>query len=155
MDPETLMRQAIEVARRGIALGQSPFGCAIARAGELLACRHNTVLATPDSTAHAEINALRTACLTANAVHCGERSWPQPANRVRCAWPRCTGPRWNACTSAPRLATHNRLASTNSSWLPAICCGWERVRFSWCPACCARIAALFQAWLDQPRHTSY
>ena len=69
MDREELMRQAIEIARAGIELGQSPFGCAIARDDILLACRHNTVLATPDSTAHAEINALRTACFATHSVH--------------------------------------------------------------------------------------
>lgn len=61
-DPEDLMRLAIERCREGIAAGQSPFGCAIAIGGRLLACEYNTVLATTDITAHAEINALRSAC---------------------------------------------------------------------------------------------
>jgi tRNA(Arg) A34 adenosine deaminase TadA len=56
------MRLAIEKTREGIALGQSPFGCAIAQGNKLLACSHNTVLATTDITAHAEITALREAC---------------------------------------------------------------------------------------------
>jgi guanine deaminase len=60
--PETLMNLAIEKARQGISLGQSPFGCAIALDGELLACEHNTVLDGPDITAHAEVNAVRAAC---------------------------------------------------------------------------------------------
>jgi tRNA(Arg) A34 adenosine deaminase TadA len=63
------MRLAIDMAREGISQGQSPFGCAIARDGQVLACRHNTVLATLDITAHAEVNALRTACLVAHSVH--------------------------------------------------------------------------------------
>src|ERR1043165_3173556 len=62
MDPSDLMRLAIEKCRQGLALGQSPFGCAIARDGELLACSHNTVVLTTDITAHAEVNALREAC---------------------------------------------------------------------------------------------
>jgi guanine deaminase len=62
IDPESLMRRAIEVARQGIDEGQSPFGCAIAVEGRILACQHNTVLATTDITAHAEVNALREAC---------------------------------------------------------------------------------------------
>lgn len=62
MDPSVLMQQAIEKCREGIAAGQSPFGCAIARDGAVIACAHNTVVATTDITAHAEINALRQAC---------------------------------------------------------------------------------------------
>ena len=68
MDADDLMRHAIEAAQRGIEMGQSPFGCAIARGDQLLACQHNTVLATPDITAHAEINALRAACLATGNV---------------------------------------------------------------------------------------
>lgn len=62
MDPRKLMSLAIEKCREGIERGQSPFGCAIARNGEVIACVHNTVAATTDITAHAEINALRDAC---------------------------------------------------------------------------------------------
>lgn len=69
MEPELLMRLAIDKAREGIQHGQSPFGCAIARDGKLLACCHNTVRATTDVTAHAEVNAIRTACLAAGEVH--------------------------------------------------------------------------------------
>lgn len=69
MDGKQLMQRAIEVARAGVRAGQSPFGCAIARSGHVLACEHNTVLATPDSTAHAEINAIRSACRRAGQFH--------------------------------------------------------------------------------------
>ena len=62
MNPNDLMKLAIDKARAGIATGQSPFGCAIARDGQLLSCSHNTVVLTTDITAHAEVNALREAC---------------------------------------------------------------------------------------------
>jgi tRNA(Arg) A34 adenosine deaminase TadA len=62
MDPQTLMRLAIEKSRAGIASGQSPFGCAIAQNGHVLSCAHNTVVMTTDITAHAEVNAVREAC---------------------------------------------------------------------------------------------
>ena len=62
MDPSELMRLAIDKCRQGLALGQSPFGCAIARNGEVLSCSHNTVVLTTDITAHAEVNAIREAC---------------------------------------------------------------------------------------------
>lgn len=61
MDPIALMQLAIEKCRQGIAAGQSPFGCAIARDERLLSCSHNTVVLTTDITAHAEMNAIRAA----------------------------------------------------------------------------------------------
>jgi guanine deaminase len=62
MDPSNLMQLAIEKCRYGLTLGQSPFGCAIARDGKTLSCSHNTVVLTTDITAHAEVNAIREAC---------------------------------------------------------------------------------------------
>jgi guanine deaminase len=62
MNPNDLMKLAIDKAHAGIATGQSPFGCAIARDGEVLSCSHNTVVLTTDITAHAEVNALREGC---------------------------------------------------------------------------------------------
>lgn len=62
MTPESLMQLAIEKCREGIALGQTPFGCAIEMDGEVIAVSHNTVWQRIDITAHAEINALREAC---------------------------------------------------------------------------------------------
>ncbi|MFV2066790.1 MAG: nucleoside deaminase [Pirellulales bacterium] len=68
IQPETLMELAIEKCREGIEAGQTPFGCAIARGGDLLAVAHNTVLAATDITAHAEITALRIACRSAGDI---------------------------------------------------------------------------------------
>ena len=62
IDPEKLMRYAIEAAQRGIESKQSPFGCAIARGDELVVACHNVVWQTTDITAHAEVTALREAC---------------------------------------------------------------------------------------------
>jgi tRNA(Arg) A34 adenosine deaminase TadA len=62
MEPADLMHLAIEKCRQGLAAGQSPFGCAIARDGQLLSASHNTVVLTTDITAHAEVNAVREAC---------------------------------------------------------------------------------------------
>ncbi|MGQ0539769.1 MAG: nucleoside deaminase [Gemmatimonadaceae bacterium] len=69
MSPESLMHLAIAAARQGVAQGQSPFGCAIALDGSVVAVAHNVVLATTDVTAHAEINALREACRRTGNVH--------------------------------------------------------------------------------------
>jgi tRNA(Arg) A34 adenosine deaminase TadA len=69
MDPAELMQLAIDKCHHGLAAGQSPFGCAIARDGELLSCSHNTVVLTTDITAHAEVNAIREACQSYRLHH--------------------------------------------------------------------------------------
>ena len=68
IEPEELMRLAIAKAREGVRAGQSPFGCAIANDQGVVAAAHNTVIATTDITAHAEVNALRAACQKTQAI---------------------------------------------------------------------------------------
>jgi tRNA(Arg) A34 adenosine deaminase TadA len=58
---EHFMRLAITKAMEGVQAGQSPYGAAVVRDGELLSCEHNVVLQTLDVTAHAEVHALRVA----------------------------------------------------------------------------------------------
>jgi len=61
MNEQDYMRLAIQKAQEGIAAGQSPFGSAIVRLGEVVAVTHNTVWRDGDPTAHAEVNCLRAA----------------------------------------------------------------------------------------------
>jgi tRNA(Arg) A34 adenosine deaminase TadA len=68
MDPGGLMQLAIDKCREGLAAGQSPFGCAIARGDDVIACAHNTVVLTTDITAHAEVNAIRQACRQVESI---------------------------------------------------------------------------------------
>lgn len=68
MQPEELMRLAVDKCREGLDAGQSPFGCAIAIGDKVVACSHNTVALTTDITAHAEVNALREACLATDSI---------------------------------------------------------------------------------------
>jgi guanine deaminase len=58
---EELMQLAIDKCREGLARGQSPFGCAIAIGDRVVASEHNVVVLTTDITAHAEVNAIRSA----------------------------------------------------------------------------------------------
>ncbi len=69
IEPAALMELAVAKCREGIAAGQSPFGCAIAMGDAVIAIAHNTVLATLDVTAHAEVNALRVACQRQGDIH--------------------------------------------------------------------------------------
>lgn len=61
-DDARWMRRAVEVARRGIREGQTPFGACIVQGGEEVAREHNAVWAATDITAHAEIRTIRAAC---------------------------------------------------------------------------------------------
>jgi tRNA(Arg) A34 adenosine deaminase TadA len=58
---ERYMMIAIEKAKEGIEKGQEPFGACVVKDDEVISVCHNTVLADIDVTAHAEINALRSA----------------------------------------------------------------------------------------------
>jgi tRNA(Arg) A34 adenosine deaminase TadA len=62
------MRLAIERARAGISSGQTPFGCVIVRAGEVVGAGHNEVWARTDITAHAEIVTIQRACQRLNSI---------------------------------------------------------------------------------------
>lgn len=66
-NPE-FMRRAIAKAREGIAEGQTPFGACLVKDGHVVAAEHNGVWATTDSTAHAEVQAIRAACRTLGTV---------------------------------------------------------------------------------------
>ena len=57
------MRTAIELATKNVLEGRGgPFGAVIVRGGEVVATGANSVTATNDPTAHAEITAIRNAC---------------------------------------------------------------------------------------------
>jgi len=73
MKNETPMETALAEARAGRAKREGgPFGAVVARNGEIIAARHNTVLATNDPTAHAEVNAIRAACEKLGRPHLGD-----------------------------------------------------------------------------------
>ena len=59
---EVFMRLALEKARLGTENGQTPFGACIVRKGKIIALEHNRVWQTTDITAHAEVQAIRSAC---------------------------------------------------------------------------------------------
>ena len=61
-DDEKFMKLAIVKAFIGIEKGQSPFGACIVKNGKAVSISNNAVKKETDSTAHAEINAIREAC---------------------------------------------------------------------------------------------
>jgi guanine deaminase len=70
MEFHALMRRAIELARQGIAAGESPFAAVIAKPdATIVAGVHNVVRATCDITAHAEMHAIREACRALGTIN--------------------------------------------------------------------------------------
>lgn len=64
----TFMRRAIELALGGVENDQGgPFGCVIAKDGQIVGEGCNRVTSTNDPTAHAEIVAIREACRNLNS----------------------------------------------------------------------------------------
>ena len=68
MTDAEFMMLAIEQARLGIALGQSPFGSVVVRDQKVIAATHNTVWRDSDPSAHAEVNTLRLACRSLSTI---------------------------------------------------------------------------------------
>lgn len=56
------MKRAIELSRKNIESGGGPFGAVIVRDGKIIGEGWNKVTANNDPTAHAEVEAIRTAC---------------------------------------------------------------------------------------------
>ena len=62
------MRRAIELAQNGVDTNLGgPFGCVIAKNGDIIGEGCNQVTSSNDPTAHAEIVAIRAACRTLNS----------------------------------------------------------------------------------------
>jgi tRNA(adenine34) deaminase len=60
-DDERFMREALDEARRGAALGEVPVGAVVVMDGAIVARAHNAPITLADPTAHAEVLALRAA----------------------------------------------------------------------------------------------
>lgn len=61
------MKMAIEKAWEGHRKGQEPFGACVVKDTQILSISHNTIRSDNDPTAHAEINAIREACINIKA----------------------------------------------------------------------------------------
>ena len=55
------MRLALQVAWQGVEKGEMPFGACVVRKGQVISVAHNSAKANMDTTAHAEVQAIRDA----------------------------------------------------------------------------------------------
>ncbi len=71
MNPDDqFLARAIDLARQGSASGDGgPFGAVIVHDGKVIAEGWNRVVSSGDPTAHAEVNAIRSACATLGHFH--------------------------------------------------------------------------------------
>lgn len=60
---QRFLERAVHIAGENVALGGGPFGCVVVRDGVVLAESGNRVTLDHDPTAHAEVLAIRAACL--------------------------------------------------------------------------------------------
>jgi tRNA(Arg) A34 adenosine deaminase TadA len=156
MSPESLMHLAIDAARHGVAKGQSPFGCAIALNGKVLAAAHNVVLLTTDCTAHAEINALREACRAVADVHLtgaqvATTCEPCPMCMAALHWARVETVYYGATIADATRGGFNELTLPAAELLRI---GRSRVRLV--PGILAEeCRALFREWETTPGHRAY
>jgi guanine deaminase len=156
MDPHALMQLAIEKCRQGIAAGQSPFGCAIARKGEVISCSHNTVVLTTDITAHAEVNAIREACRNIGSIFLdgsvvATTCEPCPMCMSALHWARVDTVYYGATIEDADSAGFNELQLPAAELLKI---GKSTVRLvpQVLPAECKK---LFQEWKDNPKRVVY
>ncbi|MFB3896811.1 MAG: tRNA adenosine(34) deaminase TadA [bacterium] len=66
MTDEHYMQEAIRLAKSGAALNEVPVGAVIVYQGEIISRANNANITASDSTAHAELIAIREACQTLN-----------------------------------------------------------------------------------------
>jgi tRNA(Arg) A34 adenosine deaminase TadA len=156
MEPEQLMQMAIDAARRGVNSGQSPFGCTIARADQLLAVQHNTVWSTTDITAHAEVNALRAACqktgeILLNGSIAATTCEPCPMCMSALHWARVDTVYYGASIADAEQAGFNELNLTSQQMVTL---GGSPVRLV-SGLLAAECRQLFAEWLASPDHRAY
>ena len=157
MDVERLMRVAVDVCRKGIAAGQSPFACVVASPdGRVIATAHNTVRLDQDPTAHAEINAIRAACLELSRIDLSNHVLfttcePCPMCAAAIHWARIEKVYYGALIEDAASAGFNELRCPASDLYR---CSGSRVVVEG-PLLRGECAGLFNEWLDGPNPVPY
>lgn len=147
---------AIAKAREGVGKGQSPFGATIVLNGEVLCSAHNQVLATPDSTAHAEIVAIREACrlrstydLSGTTIYC--TCEPCPMCFSACHWAKISRIVYGACISDAQAAGFSELTIPADRMRAE---GGSRVQLEG-DVLREEVLVLFREWQSRPDRRTY
>jgi len=154
---ESFMRMAIEVARRGITAGQSPFGsCIVDAAGKVIACEHNIVWQATDPTAHAEVTAIRAACGAVQSIDlsgCSIYSTTEPCPMCFSSihWARIGRIVYGASIADAQAAGFSELTLSNVQLAQM---GGARMEIS-AGVLGREAAALFAEWKKHPKHRAY
>jgi tRNA(Arg) A34 adenosine deaminase TadA len=153
---EQMMRRAIAAAREGIAKGQSPFGALVACGDRVVVCTHNVVRLTTDITAHAEVHAIRQACLELGRLDLGDcvmyaTCEPCPMCFSACHWARLPRIVYGATIADAHAAGFNELRVSNDQLKE-----WGRLGVEIVGGCMRQeAAALFGDWLSRPGSKPY
>lgn len=154
---EKLMRRAIEMAAKGIAAGQSPFGAVVAtNKGDVIFEAHNMVRGDCDATAHAEILAIRGACdklsaidLTGHVIAATCEPCPMCAAAIH--WARLDAVIYGAGIADAGRAGFNELSISTESIYGR---GASHVRVHPCVSS-KECVALFETWRRGPNPNPY
>jgi guanine deaminase len=119
MPDEKYMRMAIEKAKEGLKLGQTPFAATIVRGDQVIACDHNVVWLTTDVTAHAEVTAIRRACGKLSTVDLSgcviySTTEPCPMCFTACHWARLDRIVYGADIAGAKAAGFSELTVSNA-----------------------------------------
>lgn len=151
------MRIAIEMARKSVASGQSPFGaCIVDAKGKIIAQAHNEVVRNTDITAHAEIQAIRLACQTVNSIDLSGSTIystcePCPMCFAACHWARIDRIVYGAAIGDAQFAGFNELTISNFQMKEL---GGSKLRVE--AGCLAEEnEAVFKAYVALPDHVVY
>ena len=117
---EKFMQLAIDKAREGIKKGGGPFGACVVKGGKVIACAHNSVIPNCDSTAHAEVNAIRLAekkLKTINLSGCTIYSTTEPCPMCFSAihWARISRIVYGTSTADAKKTGFNELVITDET----------------------------------------
>lgn len=157
MDWQPLVAEAVRTCKDGVRAGQSPFAAVIADAdGRIIAAAHNTVRATRDPTAHAEINVIRRACAVLNSIDLTGHVMfttcePCPMCASAIHWARLSELAWGATIAHARAAGFREL---NVGCADLYARGGSEVRIH-PPMGCECCAALFDLWRAGPCPEAY
>ncbi|MGQ3684819.1 MAG: nucleoside deaminase [Candidatus Loosdrechtia sp.] len=118
-DDEKFMRLAINKAKEGIEIGQTPFGACLIKDNKVISCVHNSVWKNTDITAHAEILAIQEACKALHTIDLTgciiySTCEPCPMCFSACHWARITKIIYGACIEDAREMGFNELTISNT-----------------------------------------